>query len=292
LEGGDSERSKKEARECASEGCPVLVEPVSSTFGDRVITVTPAFCDGCVAVREARQVEISKTGGRADRVRRDGEGQRMLSGDGERKQWKWLCSDEKFMSEKFEIEKLPAAARRIGREVLEGFHTKRGKKLLTMPRKGVGLLGPTGVGKSRILYELFRLWYCSGRATVCLLPVAQFARVCASMNGNEERLKMIRRAIEADFLLLDDIGKEKPTVRVETDLFDILDARYRAAKPLFVATNFTGDQLAARFSEENGAAMVRRIKETCGFRTITQATSGARSAHPPVGGQATSAVDG
>lgn len=67
-------------------------------------------------------------------------------------------------------------------------------------------------------------------------------------------------------LLVDDLGKEVPTPRVVSLLWELFDRRYGAGLPSIVTTQFAPDRLAQRLGEsgevETALAIVSRFRET------------------------------
>lgn len=63
----------------------------------------------------------------------------------------------------------------------------------------------------------------------------------------------------ADALVIDDIGREKPTDWVRETLFLLIDARYNAKRPTIFTSNYHPRELAERLSEP----IADRILEMC-----------------------------
>jgi len=69
-------------------------------------------------------------------------------------------------------------------------------------------------------------------------------------------------------LAFDDLGKERLTARMESDLFGIIDERTQNLKTTIITTNYNGQSLLERFgNQETGQAFIRRIRE---FSTAVQ----------------------
>lgn len=70
-------------------------------------------------------------------------------------------------------------------------------------------------------------------------------------------------------LVLDDLGKERPTEWALEQLFSIINTRYDAAKPLIVTTNYGGADLVKRLipkgetDDTTARAIVDRLREMC-----------------------------
>ena len=61
--------------------------------------------------------------------------------------------------------------------------------------------------------------------------------------------------------MLDDLGKAKLTERAEAELFGLVEHRIANLKPLIVTTNFVGDKLSDKLSEDRATPLVRRLRE-------------------------------
>lgn len=57
------------------------------------------------------------------------------------------------------------------------------------------------------------------------------------------------RARSVDFLIIDDIGKENPSGYSVAAVWELVDARYAAAKPTMLTSNYSRAQLAALYAQ-------------------------------------------
>lgn len=134
------------------------------------------------------------------------------------------------------------------------------------PSDGRGLLlhGETGAGKTRLVWLLLTRLVMRGIVPL-YFPADQLARSLsgsyAQKHGHDALIeKLFRRRV----VVLDDLGKEKPTARLEEDVYAIVRERTDNLRPLIITTNFVGDGLVARYSDpEMGKPLVRRLREFC-----------------------------
>jgi DNA replication protein DnaC len=63
-------------------------------------------------------------------------------------------------------------------------------------------------------------------------------------------------------LVLDDLGKEKPSEWAEEKLYEIVNARYVRSLPIIITTNVGLKAVEARYPW-NGEAIVSRLFEMC-----------------------------
>ena len=75
-------------------------------------------------------------------------------------------------------------------------------------------------------------------------------------------LATIDSIIDVPMLFMDDLGKEKLTPRLASDMFSIVDERSVNHRPCIITTNFNSTGLVERFNDqEMGQAFVRRLKD-------------------------------
>ena len=85
--------------------------------------------------------------------------------------------------------------------------------------------------------------------------------------------EILKRYIEADFLVLDDLGSENITPWVSEQLFLIINARVNDNKRILVTSNYNPNQLASRLvardkfgrpvDDVNGQRIVSRLSSMC-----------------------------
>jgi DNA replication protein DnaC len=70
-----------------------------------------------------------------------------------------------------------------------------------------------------------------------------------------------------DLLIIDDLGKEKPSEWVLEKLYTIINQRYENFKPIVITTNYDADRLIERLTVRNNTetaeAIVSRLHEAC-----------------------------
>lgn len=139
--------------------------------------------------------------------------------------------------------------------------------------RGLVIHGVTGMGKTRLMWQLAKRIYVTEMKGMKVLRDSSFGRMIerSYAEGMGKHDQLVERLSRVAFLLIDDLGKAKLTDRVESDLFDIIDSRYAAGLPCIFTTQFVADTLAERFSTfETGEAVVRRIRETCASLSLTK----------------------
>ena len=137
---------------------------------------------------------------------------------------------------------------------------------------GLGVYGPTGVGKTRAVWEILRRHHFSGRSVFAAtaqqiqIAVGDF-HTDAFMDRSAAR-KLIRDCKGSGILFIDDIGKERTTAAVAAVLHDIVDTRVSHKRPILWTSELTGTELGEKLGENYGNGLIRRLRE---FSTVIAA---------------------
>lgn len=111
------------------------------------------------------------------------------------------------------------------------------------------LLGPTGTGKTHLAAALVHERALHGRLSKYILA--------RDMSDQIIREKTADVFIKADFLILDEVGRQYDTDAERERFFDIVNKRYNEMRP----TVFIGNMLPNKFAESVGEAVADRIRE-------------------------------
>lgn len=136
-------------------------------------------------------------------------------------------------------------------------------------KTGLLIHGTTGVGKTRALWEIVRrMWVEKAEQDVNMPYLFLTMRKIESMIeqgfDTKKHGTMLDSLIEHPLLVIDDLGKERLTSRMASDLFAIIDERTVNRKTTIISTNFNGTTLLERFEnrdKETGVALIRRLKD-------------------------------
>lgn len=129
------------------------------------------------------------------------------------------------------------------------------------PSQPTGLLffGKPGSGKTFLAACIANEVAKKGRS-VCFTSVSRAAQaVDASFSGRGEELS---RIVNADLLVIDDLGTERDTPYMMEHAFNLVDGRYKLGKPLIVSTNVPYGEMQAE-SDTAKARIYSRIVERC-----------------------------
>jgi hypothetical protein len=137
---------------------------------------------------------------------------------------------------------------------------ERVQKWTASDRKGLVLLGPSGIGKTLALWQKARDLERAGLNPVFLSAV-EFARKLAVAARDLDKAEWL---MKAQVLIIDDLGKEKLSAAVAPLIWEVIDARNNHRKPTLISTRFRGTDFVARFSEPILGEDIRgRIADCC-----------------------------
>lgn len=169
------------------------------------------------------------------------------------------------------------AARRTAYEVTVEF----GRQLLAGNKpQGLFIAGDIGTGKT-FLASCLCVNLLKKNRQVLWCNVSEVLRALrATFNNSRLSEEEVLRSYTAPaILVLDDLGKERPTEWAVEQLFSIINARYDKRKPVIVTTNYGGEDLVRRLTPRPDAdgyaddttarAIVDRLREMCYSVTLT-----------------------
>lgn len=133
--------------------------------------------------------------------------------------------------------------------------------------KGLYLTGPFGVGKTHLATGIARALIEQEYRVICKPSVTMLADIRATYDntGDRSEYELLHDYLQADLLIIDDLGKELITDWSLSILYTILNMRYEDCRPLIITTNYSDTELIGRLSrrgdEKTAASMVSRLHE-------------------------------
>ena len=127
-------------------------------------------------------------------------------------------------------------------------------------KEGNGLLlyGPVGTGKTYFAA-------CVANAVLgqgCTARMTNFTDISNDLWGAEDKAVYMDELRSFDLLILDDLGAERKNEYMQEIVYNVIDARYRAGKPVIVTANLSQDELA-KPAEIGYGRIYDRILERC-----------------------------
>jgi DNA replication protein DnaC len=135
---------------------------------------------------------------------------------------------------------------------------------------GLLFIGPPGVGKTHlavaVLIELMTTYRLRGRF-VDFTRFIHDIQATFSRDNPESKRDLLDPVTEADVLVLDELGAQKPTPWVADLLYLVINARYAARRPTLFTSNYGLDEpepqtLDSARALEQGATLRQRIPGT------------------------------
>lgn len=124
---------------------------------------------------------------------------------------------------------------------------------------GLGLLGPVGVGKSRVSVAAANEACRRARVRWYSAPVL-VARLGSGGFDSPERKAALEALMSTCPLVIDDLDKARPTEYAAEALFTAVDGRADGGGQLLVTTNLNGAELARRWPQPYGEALADRLQ--------------------------------
>ena len=134
-------------------------------------------------------------------------------------------------------------------------------------RTGLGIIGSTGLGKTRALWSILKRHHFAGWKVMFLraYEITELAEDKASFRAHErsEALRIIRKAETIDLLAIDDIGKEAATKETAAVLHRLIAERCDHRRPILFTSELDGEALAPSLGKQYADGLIRRFRQYC-----------------------------
>lgn len=131
----------------------------------------------------------------------------------------------------------------------------------TFKANGEGLLlfGDVGTGKTFLTACVANALLDKGYSVIMASAPELIAKI---QRHAFDKVDLLDECAKCDLLILDDLGTERGTEYAKEQLYSVIDARYKARKPVIISTNLTADELKNP-SDVMGARIYGRLLERC-----------------------------
>lgn len=139
----------------------------------------------------------------------------------------------------------------------------------SVERKGLILVGNNGVGKTHLACSIANELIKNGIPIIygTLINLLAELKNTYDVNNNISEMKIIKLYEKVDLLIIDDLGKEKPSEWGLEKLFTIINSRYENNLPVIITTNYDQNSLINRLSIdgeiETAKSIISRLYEMC-----------------------------
>jgi IstB-like ATP binding protein len=217
-----------------------LPTPEPVTLLGRTFVVAPSICAACIAKAEVQPRD--KTA------------------------WERLCPK---LYQKTDIARLEDELRELGYDVC----WLRDILAWQYGTRGLVISGPTGVGKSRVMWLLLQRLLDQEHRSAVLLNAVRFRTTLqlAGRDGTTE--EFVRRLVLTDLLYWDDLGQMHLTGSASEMLLHVVEERCNSEMPILATTQYSGEGIDAQFErKEMGKAIRRRLNEFCRVVVVRSVT--------------------
>lgn len=155
------------------------------------------------------------------------------------------------------------------RKVFNNLKNYSEKLVNGIEKKGLILVGDNGVGKTHLACSIANKLIENGTPVIygTLINLLAELRNSYDTDNNISEMEIIKLYEKVDLLIIDDLGKEKPSEWGLEKLFTIINSRYENNLPVIITTNYNQNSLMERLSLngeiETAKSIISRLYEMC-----------------------------
>lgn len=155
------------------------------------------------------------------------------------------------------------------RKVFNNLKNYSEKLVKGIEKKGLILVGNNGIGKTHLACSIANKLIENGTPVIygTLINLLAELRNSYDTDNNISEMEIIKLYENADLLIIDDLGKEKPSGWGLEKLFTIINSRYENNLPVIITTNYNQNSLVERLSLngeiETAKSIISRLYEMC-----------------------------
>lgn len=155
------------------------------------------------------------------------------------------------------------------KKVLDNLKNYSEKLVNGIEKKGLILVGDNGVGKTHLACSIANKLIENGTPVIygTLINLLAELRNSYDTDNNISEMEIIKLYENVNLLIIDDLGKEKPSEWGLEKLFTIVNSRYENNLPVIITTNYNQNALVERLSLngeiETAKSIISRLYEMC-----------------------------
>lgn len=131
-------------------------------------------------------------------------------------------------------------------------------------RNNLVLAGRSGTGKNHLAYSIAKSALAAGYNVepVPFLHIMQEIKASYRKDSHDTERNIIDRYTAVDFLILEEIGVSYESQAEKIHFFDLLDGRYKYAKPTIIITNYSQEEFRAFIDFDGKERVWDRLQQT------------------------------